>query len=98
MNYVNTTFSIDGIIEHCQAYQLGTGGFTQKGYKVVTCQGTRKVKCEGQVFKKPTAAHPGYQPSTTQWGTWPQDHSVLNPGRPLVSHGQTLFVQPLIDC
>jgi len=41
MNYFNTKFSIDGITEYCQAYQLGIGGFAQEGYEAVIYQGTR---------------------------------------------------------
>ena len=75
MNYVNTTFSIDGIIEYCQAYQLGTGGFAQKG-RVVTRQGLN--------IAKPTSwALEGLHPNTTQWGAWPQDYSVVKPGKQL---------------
>ena len=45
-----------------------------------------KVSKVGQaMLKKPTATqHTGYQPSTTQWGAWPHNHSVVKPGRPLL--------------
>ena len=88
---LKTTFSIDGI------HIINSTSWAMEDLykKVETIKGghlpENKISKAGQVLKKPTreptaaqpAAHPGYQLSATQWGTWPHDHSLVKPGRPL---------------
>jgi len=75
MNYVNITFSIDDIIEYCQAYHLSTGGFALEGMhkKAETMQGghpprnkVSKMRGTSAVLKsqQPPSLHP--TPDTNQ--------------------------------